>query len=225
VVFVNSGELHSASPLYSADCTIFALVFDPVFLFSHNYDELQRKYLDPFINRKYSIPVRVPGSEEWERTVYGDFQEIIAAYIRKDFAYELSIKSRLYSILHEFLYNSSAVCQKRPYETQKTERIKKVLNHIRENYGRRLEIAELAALVNISEGYLCRLFKKIVNKTLVEYINIFRINKASELLLDSDKKILEIAMDVGFEHFSYFIKVFKKMKGCPPAQYRRKKCT
>lgn len=223
VVFVNSGELHAASPMYSTDCTVYALVFDPVFLFSHNYDELQRKYLDPFINREYSIPARLSGSEEWERTVFGDFNEIIRACTRKDFAYELLVKSRLYSILHELLCNSPAAGQKKPYETQRTGRIKKVLHHIEENYGRRLEIAELAELVNTSEGHLCRLFKKIVSKTLVEYINIFRINKASELLLDTDKKILEIAMDVGFEHFSYFIKVFKRLKGCPPAQYRRKK--
>ena len=58
--------------------------------------------------------------------------------------------------------------------------------------------------------YFCRFFKSVVGKTPVEYINSYRIEKATELLQTETLSISNIALNVGIDNFSYFIKQFKK---------------
>lgn len=69
--------------------------------------------------------------------------------------------------------------------------------------------------------YFCRFFKSVVGKTPVEYINSYRIEKATELLQTETLSISNIALNVGIDNFSYFIKQFKKYKNSTPSQYRK----
>ena len=107
-------------------------------------------------------------------------------------------------------------------ESSSFKSIKKVTKYINENYGSAISIDDLAALCNMSQGHFCRLFKQITLKTPVQYINNVRISKASEMLIFSDRKILDIAMDTGFNSLSYFIGVFKESMGITPTNYRKK---
>lgn len=111
------------------------------------------------------------------------------------------------------LENSTKLC--------KIERIKNVLSYIENNYRTRISIASAAEDLNISSYYFCRFFKYMTGRTLTEYINYYSVNKASQLLLEGDRKITDIAFDTGFENVSYFIKVFKKLKGFTPAEFRK----
>ncbi|WP_424766501.1 helix-turn-helix transcriptional regulator [Paenibacillus sp. sgz302251] len=56
----------------------------------------------------------------------------------------------------------------------------------------------------------------------MEYLNAYRIRKAAELLLQPERKISTVALDVGFDHMSYFVKVFRKTMKCTPSQFRRR---
>lgn len=74
----------------------------------------------------------------------------------------------------------------------------------------------------MSSGHFCRLFKKYTFKTPVQYINGVRLSAATDLLLESDRKVLDVAFDTGFNSLSYFIGVFKQSMGLhahgiPPA--------
>ena len=69
--------------------------------------------------------------------------------------------------------------------------------------------------------YFCRYFKKLVGKTPTEYINDVRIEKAKELLAESDDKIIDIAIACGYDNIGYFIKRFKEQKHMSPSQYRK----
>ena len=92
--------------------------------------------------------------------------------------------------------------------------------YIDHNYKQKLTVMELASQIQMSEGHFSRFFKSLVRMTPMEYINTTRINKACTLLQKSDRKMLDIAMDVGFQNQSYFIRLFKKQKGCTPREYR-----
>ena len=65
------------------------------------------------------------------------------------------------------------------------------------------------------------LIKEKTGKTPVEYLNGYRIEKASQLLLNSDQSVTEIAFSCGFNDLSYFIKTFKSQKGISPAKFRK----
>ncbi len=83
-----------------------------------------------------------------------------------------------------------------------------------------LGLDSIADALNMSPVYLGRLIKKYTSKSVVDYINEVRIEKAVSMLQDSDKLIASIASDTGFTSNSYFGRVFKKYKGITPNEYR-----
>ncbi|WP_010276081.1 response regulator [Paenibacillus senegalensis] len=100
------------------------------------------------------------------------------------------------------------------------EEIMKLLVHMKSHYKQDLSLKKAARLVNMSESYLSFLFKKEMNISFTEYMNQLRIEKAAELLLDTDLPSYRIAEEVGYENNNYFGRVFKKVKGISPQQYR-----
>src|SRR5690606_17251988 len=104
-----------------------------------------------------------------------------------------------------------------------TEKLKKIISYIHTNYNKRLTLTELASLIPLSEAHFCRFFKKMTRQTVTEFINSYRIKQAATLLVETDMNISTIAYEVGFEHISYFIKLFKLHFNCSPSTYRRQK--
>ncbi|HIV40979.1 MAG TPA: helix-turn-helix transcriptional regulator, partial [Candidatus Mediterraneibacter guildfordensis] len=72
-------------------------------------------------------------------------------------------------------------------------------------------------------SYLSRLFKNEVGQTFSKYLMEFRLRKAANLLENELLKINDVAMLVGYNDVSHFIQYFKKIYGCTPEEYRRKK--
>jgi two-component system, response regulator YesN len=96
------------------------------------------------------------------------------------------------------------------------------LQFIQLNYGRDINLPQVAAHVKLSPNYLGNLFKKELQVNFIEYINELRIGKAKELLLGTYLKSYEIAERVGFTENTYFSKVFKKIVGASPNEFRKK---
>ena len=83
-----------------------------------------------------------------------------------------------------------------------------------------MSLEEIASVAGMNEQYLCRYFKKHVGKTITEYINDVRINHATQKLLQTDDKIIDIAIQCGYENVGYFLKRFRKEKGLTPSAFR-----
>ena len=107
-------------------------------------------------------------------------------------------------------------------ESGTVENLKKVLQYIGEHYGSPIRLSELAELVNMNEQYFCRYFKKNIGKTITEYINMIRVEKAATALAETEDKIIDIASACGFDNIGYFIRRFKKEKDMTPSEYRKK---
>ena len=85
-----------------------------------------------------------------------------------------------------------------------------------------LSIKSIAEYVHYDHFYMCTLFKKHTGKTLNDYITQLRIEKAKELLKDKNVRLYDITGMVGYVDPSYFSKIFKKIAGCSPSEFRGK---
>ncbi|MPQ43346.1 response regulator transcription factor [Clostridium tarantellae] len=100
--------------------------------------------------------------------------------------------------------------------------IEKSIQYIKTNINKTITLDTIAAVCNLSPCYFSKIFKEEMGVTFVNYINNERIEKAKELLLNTDRSILNIAWDIGFEDCGYFIRVFKKITGLTPKRFREK---
>jgi len=101
------------------------------------------------------------------------------------------------------------------------EKISDIARYINVHYMEQLKLDELAKQFYISSFYLSRMFKEVTGFTLSDYITLTRIKEAQRLLRESQKTISEISEMVGYENFSHFGKMFKKLSSNSPREYRK----
>lgn len=101
------------------------------------------------------------------------------------------------------------------------QRIQTVLNLIERNLHKGITLEEAADLAHVSPCYLSRLFRKEMNMTFISYLKGQRIERAKELLQNSDLPITNVSLDLSYTDANYFCKAFKKEVGLSPSEYRR----
>ena len=104
---------------------------------------------------------------------------------------------------------------------QSGEMLKQIEEDIRTNFRENLTLKDMGKKYFINSAYLGQTFKKQYGESFKDYLNRVRIDAAEELLLYSNKKIYEIAEEVGYKDMDYFINKFISLKGCTPTKFRR----
>lgn len=100
--------------------------------------------------------------------------------------------------------------------------MKNLINYIEEHYAEPLTLTGVAKHFHFNPSYLSSYFSTHNKEGFIEYLNRIRIDEASKLLIQGTESISEISGMVGYSDHSYFCKVFKKIKGVSPSQYKRK---
>ncbi len=101
--------------------------------------------------------------------------------------------------------------------------IYKSIEYIRRNYMKKVTLDEVSENAALSPSYFSRIFKKEMKTSFNSYLNNVRIEMSKKLLLDEDIPLSDIAMLVGFEHQSYYSKIFKQNTEISPRHYREKR--
>ncbi|WP_409967583.1 helix-turn-helix domain-containing protein [Bengtsoniella intestinalis] len=103
--------------------------------------------------------------------------------------------------------------------------IPQAVRYIHTNYSEKITLESVAATVYLSPTYFSKMFKEELHTPFTTYINQVRVEQSKSLLRKGDAKLSEVALAVGFEDQSYFTKVFKKITGQSPLQYRKRHMT
>jgi|ERR1043166_3174711 AraC-like DNA-binding protein len=96
----------------------------------------------------------------------------------------------------------------------------KARKFIEQHSGDALSLSKVAKAVNISANHLSEKFKQVTDVNFVDYVARVRFEKTRDLLLNSNLPISEIAFAVGFQSLSQFNRVFKKLSGKSPTEFR-----
>ncbi len=107
------------------------------------------------------------------------------------------------------------------YNNKEQNRLKIVYAFIEKNFQRNITIEEMGHLTHLSKAAFCRYFKKMTQLTFIDFLNQYRIEQAKRLLKE-DKNVTETCFECGFESLSYFNRIFKKVVGQNPIQFKKK---
>lgn len=100
-------------------------------------------------------------------------------------------------------------------------RMDSIYKYIETHFDQKTDVNFIAEQVNLTTAAFCRFFKKNVKMTFTDFVNQYRINQAKNYLLQ-DKTVSETCFAVGFESLSYFNKLFKKVEGENPSEFKRR---
>jgi two-component system response regulator YesN len=95
------------------------------------------------------------------------------------------------------------------------------IEYIQKYYASDIKASEVADLINLSPNYFSSLFKQDVGMSFNEYLNEYRIEKAKLFLEETPDKVRQIASQVGYQEYKYFVQVFKKFTKVTPTEYRK----
>ncbi|GAA0090965.1 response regulator [Paraclostridium bifermentans] len=98
--------------------------------------------------------------------------------------------------------------------------IKKSIDYIHKNYKQHISLQDISNYVFLSHEYFSRLFKEEVGENFSSYLTNYRMKKAENLIKNTDMKISQIAIEVGYTNASYFSRSYKKFKGISPEDDR-----
>ncbi|MBP1992110.1 response regulator [Paenibacillus eucommiae] len=99
--------------------------------------------------------------------------------------------------------------------------IHRAIVYIREHLDQHLTLQQVAKFVHLNPNYLSEVFKKEMGLSYIEFITQERMNRAANILRSTDKKVSEIALEVGYEDMKYFSQQFKKYMGRTPSEFRQ----
>ncbi len=214
--------LHSFKQYMGNRADMQTMMFNISMLTNNSTDACSIRYFTPFYERQLSIPYIIKREHPSYPQIRSIYLSIANAFENKEDFYELAIKAKLYELFYVFF---SECFEKIDYDTtlknNTTKNIKAILDYISENYMNSITIEELSESVNLSKHYFMRFFKKYMGTTCIEYINDYRLNIATNLLLTTNAQITEIATSIGITNLSYFNRIFKKKYNMTPKEYRR----
>ena len=247
--FINPGELHSIITETSDRHWEDAIVFSPGLLCFDSCDEAQIRLLKPIRSGRLLFPRCLTPEQPAFAPMKSAFTDVMHAFgqmkavdpsvilpaadtsrpedacvdstpVTDDLTSQLYIKSALLYILATLSANRLFM----PAESnqdKRVESIKTALTYMKHHYQEKLHIADLAGCVNLNEQYFCRLFKKAVGHSPMEYLNEYRIKQAIRLLEETGLPVTEVCLECGFNNMGNFLREFRRYTGTTPLQYRK----
>ena len=219
IVFNNSGALHSGTMENQKDCAYIPVTIDSRLIYGFFQSTVNSKYVDPVIQDSMLPAICIDQSEPWHKPFREYLLRIIDLDEKKPDFYELDITICLQSMWRLLLEHITYEPQASRENSLEYDRIKKILSYIEENYQNKITLNDIAGHIHLCESECTRLFKRHMNTTLFAFLQEYRIERSLEFLQD-DQPVSAVADKAGFSDPNYYSKVFAKIKGCSPREYR-----
>ena len=221
IVFNNSNALHSGAMENHQDCSYIPVTFDPRLIYGFFQSTINSKYVDPVIQDPRLPAVCIDQSETWHSAFREHLLAIISLDQKKPEFYELDITIHLQMMWRLLLSHITYEPQDTQENSPDYDRLKKILSYIEENYSHPITLKDISGHIHLCESECTRLFKRHMNTTLFTYLQEYRIERSLEDLCKGTQ-ISIVAENAGFSDSNYYSKVFAKVKGCSPREYRKR---
>ena len=221
VFFVAGEELHEIRAA-GRENQFRSFVFAADFLQFARTDQTETELLAPLAEGRLRFATCLRAGAPGQREVRTLLAQIVQACQTPRLGSQLAVKAALLGIV--------AVCarsgliegrQMRPNADYKARQLKGIVGYLGEHFAEPLTLSAVAAQFGLSPQYFSTFFRENFGRTFTQHVNYLRIEQAARLLRETDLPVMEIAFNVGFDNFSYFIKRFREVYGVSPSHYRK----
>ena len=224
-IFINSNVLHGIFPENNnlSGCSMHVIQFSLSFLAGGYNSNIARKYFLPLIGCS-SIPYHVfsPDGESENELIY-DFNKAYNADITGGYGHEFNVQNHLTNMwLNMYKKFEPTLNKAGTHNDVSMDRLKVMMTYVQNNYHDKITLNDIADSASISSRECSRCFSVNLSQSPIEYLNNYRTERAAHLLISGNKGILEISEECGFSSGSYFSRMFGRIMGCTPMEYRRK---
>ncbi len=230
IFIINPGEMHTYKMLKDEQIEVINVLFySNIVDWTLIRDAEEMELMDFF----YVQPFLPPEARFGNILRLNKEEAVLARQMVENLVYEYKNKKANYKLLIKLIMTQLIVVLSRMFAEQmnvysslglvkalKVENIHRVLGYLERHYSENITLEQLAKISISSERQMTRIFKNITGETIFGYLHKLRIEKAKSLLLVTDNKISDICTAVGFNDISFFNKVFKKIVGVSPKDYR-----
>lgn len=228
LVIVNYGENHAFVPKQESQepFATYDLLFTPEFfeiseVGKCDFSSLASSYLfySLFADHDSYNP-----SLNLIRSKSKNFMELFAKIYDEYTTRDNGFMNMLRAYLIELITNIFRIIDKKTLsDTTKEQRavVNKAIDYMRHNFNTKLNLDSIVADMFLSKDYFRRLFKNTTGISITDFIQKTRIEEACKLLAATKRTVFDIAGDCGFRDIKFFYKIFKKITGYTPAEYRK----
>lgn len=219
VVLIRSNTIHRIFSLEAGETGYFVYKIKPELLIDLAEGEDVILYLLQLNHRRGKYIWRKEEIED--RAISTVVGLAIADYCSRPHSMKLSLKANAVLLLTELVKSlEDDSFDRGKISVYSLRKIYEAITVINERYGEDLTARDCAAEVNMCYTHFSRCFKSVIGKTFTRYLNEVRINAAEKELYMTDRSVTEIAYKVGFNDASYFVAIYKKIRGKTPHTVR-----
>jgi AraC-like DNA-binding protein len=149
-------------------------------------------------------------------------QTILTSMIQEDKVESLLSLIKLFALISS--PEQTATVGRPIVEDRMTKRLQQIYLYVMNNYQRDMTLDEVARFACMAKSSFCVFFKKMTDKSFFAFLTEYRVTSSCQMLLKTNMSVAEICYASGFRDVPYYNRVFKKLKGMTPTEYRRSEC-
>lgn len=221
--FINSGVLHGCWNADTSACRFHSMCFHAR-LVGGSVDSIYwMNYLRPLMENRSLKGFVLKRDIGWHREILEEVERTWQYCVDETPGYEFEVRSALSRVIFQIAgHVSGAVSPPSAKALRDGDRIKRMLQYIHDHYSEEITLGEIADSASISESESLRCFRSMISTTPVKYLKTYRLQRAAELLKNTEAKVVDIGVQCGFQDMSYFAKSFREVYGCTPSQFQTK---
>ena len=216
-IFVNSCQLHYGFSKDLSECHFVCILFHPEILSANRY--IEDHYISPMIHDGAYPYVILKSEIPWHRKTLDKIKQAAGLEHLQNPALLMQLSAL--SIYIDLQTNLPPTDTKSLIPDQTRLLLKRMIRYIQEHYTEKITLKQIADSAGISKSQCGLLFQKHTGTSPIEYLTEYRLQQARTILKNTDKTMIETALESGFSGSSYFCETFKRKYGITPLQYRK----
>lgn len=220
ILLINARQMHYGFSLNQADCAFICVLFHPNLLAENRL--LHRQFVVPFLEKQDLAFLHFSADTPDGEALAAYIDRLLALKDENAPAYELAA----IGVLHQMWQKIYPFCTKtaaRPSTDYNDVSLQKdMVSYIYQHYAERLTLANIASAGHVCQNKCCSIFRRYLQQSPIDFLNAYRLEVSCNLLRNTDTSITDIALACGFNHLSYYSKLFQRKYSCTPSVWRKK---